>query len=162
MGTGIQAYLEGGLDHRVHGGLAGIHPLHRNSLPGIDREPVLVGVEGEDQLALQQGPGGTDDAADRAVAVAERVGERARQGAEGLVERQVGIDLAPVGEQLGPARDPRPLRGHEDVSLLRRGEVDLPHLDPPWSHEMDRACLHQALPLAVTTVTGHPWSWWSG
>ena len=142
-GPGIKADLESRLDQGIQGGGARIQPVDGNRLAGVDDEPVLMGVEGEDELALGEGPCGLDDPADRAVAVAERIGERAGHGAEGFVQGEVGIDLAPVGEQLGPARDPGPFGGHQDTSLGRRREVHLPHLDPSGSHEVDRAGLHQ-------------------
>ena len=51
-GRGVQADLEGGLDHRVQGGGPRVQVADRDGVPGVDDEPVLVRVEGEDALAL--------------------------------------------------------------------------------------------------------------
>ena len=67
-------------------------------------------------------------------------------GAQDLVEGQLRVDLAPVGEQLGPARYPGPLRGHQHAALGRLGKLHLPQLDQPAPHEVQRAGLHRAHP----------------
>jgi hypothetical protein len=141
-GVGVQRDLEGGLDRRVQDGRPRVEVVDGHGVAGVGHEPVLVGVEGEHPLPLPEPAGRRHDPADGAVAVTERVGEGAAQGAQGLVKGQVRVDLAPVGEQLGPGRDPRPLGGHQQLAVGRLGDLDLAQLDPPGGHEVDRPGLH--------------------
>ena len=87
----------------------------RGSVPGGQRddvvlgddEPVLVRVEREDQRPRRHRAGRALDLADAAVAVGERIAEGAAERPDALVQREVRVELAAVGEQLGAGADPR-------------------------------------------------------
>src|SRR5690606_8460246 len=84
---------------------------------------------GEHELALAQDGPRPLDPPDAGVAVPEREGEGPAEGADRLVQRQVGVDLAAVGEHLGAAADARPQRADQDLTVGGLGDGYSPELD---------------------------------
>src|SRR5205814_9497504 len=80
-----------------------------------------VGVEGEDEASTRL--------AHARVPVLERISERAVQATESLVEREIRIDLAPIGQKLAPAAHAGAQRSDHDFSGARVPDDDIAHRD---------------------------------
>lgn len=146
---GLEADLEGRLYQRKQRRDAGFRPFDLESVAGVDHEPVLMRMKGEDQRPVSEAVA-TLDPPDCAVAVPEGVGEVSRQGGKRVVEGQARVDLAPVGEQLRARADAREQGSHQDLPGARgrelsRSDLDGSRPDEPdcvrVSHMCRRACL---------------------
>ena len=117
---GVERDLQRRLDHRQQRRRAGVdgrrvarRPRRRaRSGPGGD------GRRRRDRRRASVGPA-LLDMSDAAVAVAERVAERAAEGADRLVEGHVGVELATVRKHLGAGADAGARRADEHLAVAR-------------------------------------------
>ena len=153
-GSGFQGDLERGLDERKERRLPRVdrflaRGVELDDIVGPGHEPVLVRMECEHQPPHLDIRFGALDPTDAAVAVGERVGEGAGEGADGLVERGQRVDLAAVGEHLGARADARPERFDEDLAVCRASQGGIDDFDAPGPHER-----HCSRPLGITGLIG--------
>ena len=137
--TGVQADLQCRLDQREQRGDPIIHRAESHDVGLAGDEQLLVRLEREHPGADRDVTSALLDDANAAVAVAERKAERAAQGADRLVDRKVGIELAPVGQHLRAGADARERRAHEHVAVAERGERSRTQLHATWFDEPDAA-----------------------
>ena len=152
---GVQADLQRRLDEREQRGGPIVHGAERHDVGLAGDEQLLVGLEREDPGADRDVTSALLDDADAAVAVAERKAERAAQGADRLVEREVGIELATVGQHLGAGADARERRAHEHVAVAERRERQ-PNATPRDRARRTRRCARQPVaPSSTAAFLGH-------
>ena len=158
--AGVQADLQGRLHEWEHRRGAIIHGTERHDVGLTGDEQLLVGVEGEDPGPDRDVTSALLHHAHAAVAVAEREAEGAAERADRLVDREVGIELATVGEHLRAGTDPRERRAHEDVPVVQggkrsRAQLHTTRFDEPETARVSRSsAISRAFPDHLARVSG--------
>src|SRR6185312_9958263 len=145
---GIESDLQCGLHQGKQCAQPGVDRPECNGVRGIDHEQVLMRVKREDDTPLF-GPffgvcRGLLDPTYAAVAVTKWVAEPVRECGDRGVERKLRVDLAAIGEQLGPGADTGVQRAHQELPFAWFGHFPLAQLNCMGSDKRHSLCLPPA------------------